>query len=65
VAADPARELLDLALACPECEAPIQRTEIRHAPTPEGWRATGAVVVCRNGCRTDVEPYPLTDYLPD
>ena len=58
------RQLLDAALACPECEAPTSE-EIRHGKTPEGWRATGAIVVCRNGCRIEVEPYPLTDYLPD
>jgi hypothetical protein len=52
---DPARLLLDTALIC-SCGAPVQRTEIRHTPTPDGWIASGAIVVCRDGCRVEVEP---------
>jgi len=62
---NPVRDLLDAALACPECEAPIQRTEIQHQRTPDGWRASGAVLVCRTGCRVPVEPYPLADPDPE
>lgn len=60
------RELFDRALTCPQCGGPVKTTEMASERTPDGgWRAARATIVCRQGCRTPVKPYPLSDYLPD
>jgi len=46
----------NMAPPCHFCGRPIVRTEIKHENTPDGWHASGAVMLCPVGHRNPVEP---------
>jgi len=50
--------LENVAPPCHECGEPIVTTEIKSSRREDGeWYTSGAVMVCRAGHRTEVEPF--------